>query len=69
MSAYFCYKYFNIYIKSIQYHLLNYTLDIVDGDRITQDEFFENLGAAAVSLQEILPRLIEFVVGKKLNML
>jgi 5'-methylthioadenosine nucleosidase len=41
--------------------------DIVDGGRPTQDEFFENLATAAASLQEKVPQLIDFVVGKKLS--
>ena len=39
--------------------------DIVDGDKPTQEEFFENLGTAAMSLQEALPKVIDFVCGKK----
>ena len=38
--------------------------DIVDGDKPTQEEFFENLQSAAVSLQEALPKVIEYVCGK-----
>jgi 5'-methylthioadenosine nucleosidase len=41
--------------------------DIVDGDRPTQEEFFENLAAASASLQEKIPKVIDFVVGKKLS--
>mmetsp|Transcript_30413 Transcript_30413/g.42090 ORF Transcript_30413/g.42090 Transcript_30413/m.42090 type:complete len:250 (-) Transcript_30413:99-848(-) len=40
--------------------------DIVDGDRATSEEFMENLASAAKSLQETLPQIIEFVVGKTL---
>ena len=39
--------------------------DIVDGDKPTQDEFLENLGTAAKSLQEALPKVIDFVCDKK----
>ncbi|KAL3785193.1 hypothetical protein ACHAWO_011938 [Cyclotella atomus] len=39
--------------------------DIVDGDKPTQEEFLENLGSAAKSLQEALPKVIEFVCDKK----
>jgi len=39
--------------------------DIVDGDKPTQEEFFENLGSAAKSLQEALPLVINHVCGKK----
>jgi 5'-methylthioadenosine nucleosidase len=38
--------------------------DIVDGDQPTQDEFMENLHAASVSLQEALPKVLEYVMGK-----
>ena len=41
--------------------------DIVDGEHPTHDEFMENLGAAAKALQEAVPRVIEFVAGKKLE--
>jgi 5'-methylthioadenosine nucleosidase len=46
---------------------LKVVTDIVDGGRPTQDEFFENLATAAASLQEKVPQLIDFVVGKKLS--
>eukprot|EP00559_Dactyliosolen_fragilissimus_P006601 CAMPEP_0184862918 /NCGR_PEP_ID=MMETSP0580-20130426/8149_1 /TAXON_ID=1118495 /ORGANISM="Dactyliosolen fragilissimus" /LENGTH=236 /DNA_ID=CAMNT_0027360937 /DNA_START=144 /DNA_END=854 /DNA_ORIENTATION=+ len=38
--------------------------DIVDGDRPTQDEFLENLGTAAKSLQNALPEVIQHVCGR-----
>ena len=38
--------------------------DIVDGDRPTQDEFLENLTAAAKALQAAVPKVIEFAAGK-----
>ena len=38
--------------------------DIVDGSKPTQEEFFENLGKAAESLQSTLPKVIEYVCGK-----
>lgn len=38
--------------------------DIVDGDRPTHEEFLENLAAAAQSLQEKLPQVLEFLAGK-----
>lgn len=41
--------------------------DIVDGDRPTEEEFFENLSAAATSLQEAVPRAIEFIIGRRLS--
>lgn len=39
--------------------------DIVDGDKPTQEEFFENLGHAARRLQEALPLVINYVCGKE----
>jgi 5'-methylthioadenosine nucleosidase len=38
--------------------------DIVDGDRPTHEEFMENLGTAAESLQDALPKVIEYVCGR-----
>ena len=43
---------------------LKVVTDIVDGDKPTQEEFMENLGTAAKSLQEALPKAIEFICGK-----
>lgn len=39
--------------------------DIVDGDKPSHEEFLENLGTAATSLQGALPRVIDYVCGKK----
>jgi len=41
--------------------------DIVDGDKPTQEEFMENLGAAAQSLQEALPRVLNHVCGASIS--
>jgi 5'-methylthioadenosine nucleosidase len=41
--------------------------DIVDGDRPAQEEFMENLSVAAKSLQDALPKVIEFVCGKTVS--
>lgn len=41
--------------------------DIVDGGRPTQEEFLENLSAAATSLQTTLPKVLGFVTGKTLE--
>jgi len=38
--------------------------DIVDGDKPSHEEFLENLGTAAKSLQEALPKVIDFVCDK-----
>ncbi|KAL9179645.1 hypothetical protein ACHAXT_008935 [Thalassiosira profunda] len=39
--------------------------DIVDGDKPSHEEFLENLGTAAKSLQSALPKVIDFVCEKK----
>jgi len=39
--------------------------DIVDGGRPAQDEFLENLHKAADALQAIVPKVLEFIAGKK----
>lgn len=41
--------------------------DIVDGDRPTQEEFLENLTAAAMALQQKLPLVLDFVAGKQVS--
>lgn len=43
---------------------LKVVTDIVDGDKPTMDEFLENLGTAAKSLQEALPKVIENICGR-----
>jgi len=37
--------------------------DIVDGDKATAEEFMENLGKAADSLQGALPKVLDYVCG------
>mmetsp|Transcript_15581 Transcript_15581/g.33749 ORF Transcript_15581/g.33749 Transcript_15581/m.33749 type:complete len:251 (+) Transcript_15581:149-901(+) len=39
--------------------------DIVDGDKPSHEEFMENLGTAAVSLQNALPKVIDYVCDRK----
>ncbi len=39
--------------------------DIVDGDKPSHEEFLENLGTAAQSLQSALPKVIDYVCSKK----
>mmetsp|Transcript_10161 Transcript_10161/g.30523 ORF Transcript_10161/g.30523 Transcript_10161/m.30523 type:complete len:254 (+) Transcript_10161:189-950(+) len=41
--------------------------DIVDGDKPTNEEFLANLSAAAYSLQEKLPLVLQFVAGKSVS--
>ncbi|KAL4423462.1 hypothetical protein ABPG77_005414 [Micractinium sp. CCAP 211/92] len=43
--------------------------DIVDGDRPAQEEFLENLHKAAEALQHTVPRVVEFIAGKRLSQL
>lgn len=39
--------------------------DIVDGDQPTQDEFLANLHSASLSLQDALPKVLEYICGKE----
>ena len=41
--------------------------DIVDGDRPAAEEFLENLHKAAGALQEVVPRVLEFIAGKRFS--
>ena len=41
--------------------------DIVDGEHPTQDEFLANLQTASTSLQAVLPKVLDFVLGKPLS--
>ena len=41
--------------------------DIVDGGVPTHDEFLANLAAASQSLQTALPKILDFVIGKKVQ--
>ena len=41
--------------------------DIVDGNVPTQDEFLANLAAASKSLQEALPKILDFVIGQNVQ--
>jgi 5'-methylthioadenosine nucleosidase len=40
--------------------------DIVDGDRPSHEEFLENLHIASDNLQRQLPRVVNYIIGKKL---
>ena len=39
--------------------------DIVDGDKPTQEEFLENLHSASRSLQDALPKVLDYICGKE----
>ena len=54
-------------LAKVPFFAVKVVTDIVDGDRVTQDEFFENLAAASASLQEKIPKVVEFVVGRKIS--
>ena len=43
--------------------------DIVDGDRVSADEFSENLGMAAAALRSALPRVIEYLATRTIDQL
>lgn len=45
---------------------LKVVTDLVDGGRLTQDEFLENLAAASASLQAAIPRVLDGIIGKSL---
>jgi 5'-methylthioadenosine nucleosidase len=49
---------------SIPMMAIKVVTDIVDGERPSNDDFLENLGKAAMSLQAALPKAIEFIAGK-----
>ena len=36
-----------------------------EGDRPTQEEFLENLGAAATSLKDAVPKVLEFIINAR----
>merc|ERR1719310_1132491 len=46
---------------------LKVVTDIVDGEHPTQDEFLKNLSTAAQSLQEAVPKVMDFIAGKELK--
>lgn len=48
-------------MQSVPYMGVKVITDIVDGDKPTQDEFFENLANAAKSLQDALPKVMDYV--------
>ena len=54
-------------LAGVPFFALKVVTDIVDGDRTTQEEFFENLAAASASLQDKIPKVIEFVEGRKIS--
>ena len=47
----------------VPFMALKVITDIVDGGRLTQDEFAENLGTAAASLQRAVPAALAFIAG------
>ncbi|KAK9821682.1 hypothetical protein WJX74_007745 [Apatococcus lobatus] len=53
----------------IPFFCLKSITDIVDGDRPPQEEFLENLGAAAQALQDTVAPVLEFISGKSVEAL
>ena len=41
--------------------------DIVDGDRVTQEEFLENLHKASLSLVDSVQKVIDYVLRKAIK--
>lgn len=41
--------------------------DIVDGDQPSHEEFLLNLATAAHSLQETIPRVLDYIIDKRLE--
>ena len=41
--------------------------DIVDGPVATQEEFLQNLAAAAAALKNVVPKVIDFIDGRDVN--
>ena len=56
-------------LNDIPFIALKVVTDIVDGDKPTEDEFFENLGTAARSLEEKCPKLIKYIMDNDLHCL
>jgi len=46
---------------NIPFFALKVITDIVDGERPTEEEFLENLGVAASSLQQAVPKVIDYI--------
>ena len=51
----------------IPFFAIKVITDIVDGGIASQEEFLENLGKAADSLQTSMPKLLDFLDGKLLD--
>jgi len=52
-------------LHNVPFMGLKVVTDIVDGNQPTQDEFLENLHAASQSLQQALPKVLDYVLGKE----
>ncbi|CAL8471455.1 g10997 [Coccomyxa elongata] len=52
------------HLHNVPFLALKSITDIVDGDRPPQEEFLENLHAAAQALQRVIAPVLEFVAGK-----
>ena len=49
---------------SVPMFALKSVTDIVDGEHPTPEEFLKNLGTAAKSLQQALPKVLSFIAEK-----
>jgi len=54
------------HLANLPFFCVKVVTDIVDGDRPTHEEFLQNLGTAAQSLSDAVPKVVRFVAGKKL---
>ncbi|CAL5224332.1 g7003 [Coccomyxa viridis] len=55
------------HLHDVPFIALKAITDIVDGDRPAQEEFLENLHAAAKALQDVISPVMEFVAGKSIK--
>lgn len=53
------------HLAGLPYFCVKVVTDIVDGDRPTHEEFLQNLGTAANSLRDALPKVVKFVAKKR----
>ena len=51
-------------LAGVEYLGVKVVTDLIDGDRPAHEEFMENLGKAAESLQENVPKIIEYLANK-----
>lgn len=54
-------------LYQVPFVFLKVVTDLVDGGRLSHEEFMENLAEASASLQSALPKMLDHVVGKTLS--